>query len=252
MSVIVALRPCTLTMYATAATMIVEAGVNKVLRGDVGTFRGLLRDEVTNDYLPNKTVILEKDGVEIGRATSPTSGYTVITYDFPTESETVSHEYILHFPGDEVYSETFSPAIEIMVEARVPTITFTITPTATPVSASLTWYGELSDPKISTLKIPGVTVYLQRDEVDTTDTAVTRSDTYAGRYQGTTTAPAIPGTYSYRARYPGGAVTLGIYDSAISTFEEIEIPTTTLVFLIIASLLVGVTMFTLSTTKNKA
>lgn len=252
MSVTVALRPCTLTMYPTAITMIVEAGVNKVLRGDVGTFRGLLKDEATTDYLPNKTVILEKDGVEIGRATSPTSGYTMITYDFPTESETVSHEYMLHFPGDEVYAETFSPAMPIMVEARVPAITFTITPTSTPVSATLTWYGELSDPKISSLMIPGVTVYLQRDEVDTTDTAVTREGTsYPGRYYGTTTAPALPGTYSYRARYPGGAVTFGIYDSAISTFEEIAIPMITLALMIMAPLLVGVIMFTLST-KGKA
>ena len=242
MSVIVALRPCTLTIYPSATTMVTEAGVHKVLRGDVGLFRGLLKDELTNEYLPDKTVILEKDGVEVGRATSPTSGYTEITYAFPTEAEAASHEYVLHFPGDEVHSETFSPVIAIMVEARVPLITFTIYPTSTTVSAPLTWYGELSDPKISTLKIPGATIYLQRDEVDTTDTAITRSDTYAGRYNGTTTAPAIPGTYSYRSRYPGGALTFGIYEGAISTFEEIA---TTLAFLI-APLLVGILMFTLS------
>lgn len=245
-----ALRPCDLTMYATAKTMLVEAGIRKVLRGDVGTFQGLLKDEATNTYLVDKTVILEKDGVEIGRATSPTSGYTIITYDFPTEAEATSHEYILHFPGDDVYAETFSPAMEVMVEARAPSITFTITPRDTPVNATLTWYGELSDPKISTLMIPGVTVYLQRDEVDTTDTAVTRENTsYPGRYQGTTTAPALPGTYLYRARYPGGAVTFGIYDSAISIFEEIAIPTYIFAFLI--PLLVGGFMFTLFT-KGKS
>lgn len=250
MSVTVALRPCTLTIYPSATTMVTEAGVHKVLRGDVGLFRGLLTDELTNEYLPDKTVILEKDGVEVGRATSPTSGYTEITYAFPTEAEAASHEYVLHFPGDEVYSETFSPGIAIMVEARVPLITFTIYPTDTTVNAPLTWYGELSDPKIGTLKIPGATIYLQRDEVDTTDTAVTREGTSAGSYYGNTTAPAIPGTYIYRARYPGGAVTFGIYDGAISKFEEIAIPTNILAFLVIASLFVGALMFTLR--KEKA
>jgi len=249
MSVMVSLRPCTLTMYATAKTMVDEAGVRKVLRGDVGTFQGLLKDEATNTYLVDKTVILEKDGVEIGRATSPTSGYTIITYDFPTEAEATSHEYILHFPGDEVYAEIFSSVMKVMVEARAPAITFTIYPTDTPVNATLTWYGELSDPKISTLMIPGATVYLQRDEVDTTDTAVTRENTsYPGRYYGTTTAPALPGTYLYRSRYPGGAVNFGIYDSAISIFEEIAIPLNIYAFLI--SLLVGGVMFTLCT-KDK-
>lgn len=240
-SVMVALRTCTLFLHASSRTMVVEAAVRKVLRGDVGTFQGYLRDAVTDEYLPNKTVILEKDGSEIGRATTPTSGYFFITYDFPTEAEATPHEYTLHFLGDEVYSETFSPVIAIMVEARVPLITFTITPTTTTVGATLTWYGELTDPKIATLKIPGATVYLQRDEVDTTDTAVTRSDTSAGRYQGTTTAPTVPGTYSYRTRYPGGAVAFGLYDGAVSTVEAVaaEVPPAAVVLALIAAPLVS-------------
>jgi len=203
----------TVTKIATSLSMVWTAptkSADTVVKGDDATFYGDLIETYTGIGISGKTIWLcytDPAGVEhldVASDITDAAGHYSIVYTLPTTTGT--YTFWTRFKGDETYEASNSPERTVIIEARTPVLTFDITPTTVMPGETLTWSGEMYDPKVTTYKIAGKTIYLQISEdgvtfTDTADTAVTGTD---GTYSGTTTAPT-PGTYYYRAMFPGGS-----------------------------------------------
>lgn len=189
-----------------------------VVRGDVLTATGRLTDESTAAPLANRRVkIMEYVGTTYyTRASTYTdsNGNFSMSYTLPTTPGV--HTLFVNWDGDATYLGDYTAYTDFTVEARTPNISFALSDTSVdPGGQPITWSGRLTDPKTGS-GLGNGPVYLQRQGSDVAGPINTDPN---GNYSGTYTA--TPGTY--RARYPGGAVSLGVYEAALSQEQIVSL-----------------------------